>query len=312
MHGFTLLELTVTLALLMLVSGLVASTLGPWLVFQQRIDTEERLLTLRGRWEELLDHFALPIEAQTLRPALSLGPIELQDGQSLAEPAVREGLASLFGEAGGAVFEDGFHQGWTLRVSRGLISEESGVTLHYHVLAILSAGPNGHLDTGTRFDPETGALAVAGDDRGIRIDGLPRARRRLLALQAKLERAAGAWQAWFQTRYEGDAERDASVDYFSGPCPGAALTLAWDSAPDALPNGCGSAVSGTVLAAQLGLGPADIDDESGGTLLFDSASVFTRNPAQPDPTRQAPPYSAAVIGSLPGSETVQRIVLGVL
>jgi hypothetical protein len=296
----------------MLLSGLVAGSFGPWLLFQQRIETDTRLAALQSVWEDYLDQHAPEIEADSSSAGIALGGQALPDGISLSEPGVRDALAHALGLGGAALFEDGFHQSWQLRVSRGLTRTEQTVKLHYHVLALLSPGANGHLEPGTRFDPDTGALQLAGDDRGVRIDGLPKARQRLQGLQARLERAALAWQAWYQTRWQGDTERDASIDYFAGPCADDPLALAWDSGSDALPNSCGASIDGALIGGRLGLAPADLDDGAGGVLVFDSSSGLTRNPDQADPARRIPPYSAAVVGTLPGGEPLRRAVLGTL
>jgi len=186
------------------------------------------------------------------------------------------------------------------------------VLLHYHVIALLSAGANGRIEAASSFDPATGALKLAGDDRGVLIDGWPIARRQLAALELRLERASGVWQDWFRSRWEGDAERDPSIDYFSGPCPGDVLANAWDTAADALPASCGPGTDPAAAGARLGLAAGELLDPTGAALRFDANSSATRNPDHPDPGQRNPPYSAIVSGALPGGVVVQRAVLGTL
>lgn len=312
MTGFTLLELVVALGLLMLMSGLVAAGFSPWLAFQQDLDTAQRLEAQAGSWSAWLEHHAAELEGDPQQAGLPVDGNWLADGTSLADAGWRARLAAAFPGSGPALLEDGFHQPWLLRVSRSLVDSDHGVVLHYHRLALLSPGANGHLESGTRFDVDSGTLVLAGDDRGIVVDGAPIARRQLRVLESRLERAAAVWQDWFRARWEGDAERDPSIDYFSGPCPGDPLASAWDPASDALPPQCGADGDPAAPGNRLGLAAGELVDPGGAALHFDAVSDATRNPDNPDPGWRTPPYSAMVSGALPGGVQVRRTVLGTL
>lgn len=311
-RGFSLLEVLLALALTMLMSGLVAASFSPWLGFQQDSDTVQRLGTVQALWLAWLEAHADAVEQQGQAAALPLGDNLIADGTVFAGPAWPPRLALALGSAGAALVEDGFHQPWTLRVSQGLVRDDQGVALHYHVLAVLSPGANGHFEAGTRFDPQTGLLSLAGDDRGVLIDGWPAARRQRAVLESRLERAAALWQDWFRARWEGDPERDPSIDYFAGPCPDDLLASAWDGASDALPANCAGSTDPAAAGRRLGLSAGELLDPTGLPLGFDALSEATRNPDQPDPGQRAPPYSARVSGKLPGGVLIARTVLGTL
>ncbi len=307
--GFTLLELTVSLAVLMLLSGLAAASFTPWLDFQQKLDTDARLDTLQAAFADLLARSALQVMADPGRAVLPVGPQTLADGQVLTDPGLRTNLAQALHQPLN-LLEDGYHQSWVLRVSLGQTREEQGTPVRYRVLALLSPGANGHLEAGTRFDPALGTLVLAGDDRGVLIDGLPAARTAFLQVQDRVDRLAQALQSWFQLRWQGDADRDVSIDYFAGPCAGDALAPAWDSSADALPNGCGGVLDAGLLAPLLALQATDVADGLGGHLQVDNASAAVRNPDNPDAALRVPPYSVLVSAALPGGGQLRRSVLG--
>lgn len=310
--GFSLLELVIALSLLMLITGLVGASFSPWLSFQQTQETEQRLAQQQALWLAWLERHASEAEADPGRAGVPLGDVWLADGTVLSDAAWVDRLGAALAATGPALVEDGFHQPWTLRISRGLSRDEHGVLLHYHVIALLSAGANGQVEAASRFDPETGALTLAGDDRGVVVDGWPIARHQLEQLELRLERASGAWQDWFRSRWEGDAERDPSIDYFAGPCPGDVLADAWDTASDALPADCGPGSDPAAAGVRLGLTSSELLDPTGAGLHFDANSIATRNPDHADPGQRNPPYSAIVSGALPGGVVVQRAVLGTL
>ncbi|MDE3010042.1 MAG: prepilin-type N-terminal cleavage/methylation domain-containing protein [Pseudomonadota bacterium] len=310
--GFTLIELVVTLTLLMLLSAIVATGFSPWLAFQQALETDQRLAAQQQLWMAWLERHAGEVEQAGADPGLALGERWLADGTLLDAASWQLPLSAALGAAGPALVEDGFHQPWRMHVSRSLLRDERGIALHYHVLALVSPGANGRIEPATRFDAATGLLLLAGDDRGVLIDGWPLARQQLERLDARLERAGNAWQDWFRARWEGDAERDPSIDYFAGPCPGDPLASAWDGGPDALPPSCDAASDPAAPGLRLGLSIGELRDPTGAPLHFDANSAATRNPDQADPGLRIPPYSAMVSGGLPGGTRVQRSVLGTL
>ncbi len=307
--GFTLLELTVALALLMLISGLAAASFSPWLLFQQRIDTDARLVTLQAALLDYLDRDPQTVLGDADHAVLPVANREVANGSRLTDTALRASLAGALRQPDRAL-NDGFNQPWLVFVSRGLVRADSAGPVHYRVVALVSAGANGLIDAGTSFDIDTGVLTLAGDDRGALVDGYPAAQQRLVQVGARAERLAQALQTWFQLRWQGDADRDASIDYFAAPCAGDVLALAWDGGADALPNGCGQPIDARQLAARLALVPADLLDGIGGYLRVDNSSAATRNPDHVDPAQRLPPYSVVIEGDIPGGERVQRAVMG--
>ena len=310
--GFTLLELTVALGLLMLIGSVLAGTLTPWLAFEQGQDTEQRLLAAQQVWRDWLERHAADIERDPTQPGIPVGSAWLADGSKSDSPNLRSQLGQALGSSAPELFEDGFHRPWTLRISRGLARDQRGTTLHYHVLALLSGGANGQIEPGTRFEPDTGLLVLGGDDRGIVVDTWPAAVAQLEVLEQRLQRVAAVWQDWFRARWEGDAARDASIDYFAAACPGDPLANAWDTGADALPAPCAESDDPAAPGSRLGLSTDELRDPTGAMLRFDAHSGATRNPDRTDPGQNMPPYSAMVSGTLPGGVQIQRAALGTL
>lgn len=308
-QGFTLLEVTVTLALLMLLTGLATAALTPWLAFQQRLDTDARLTRIAAALGTYLDQQALVVAQMPASAGLPLPGGLLADGTVISNPAQRQALAQAL-HLSAADLDDGFHQPWMLHATALLTTVVEGVVLHYRVLAVVSPGDNGHPEPATQWNAATGGLVLAGDDRGVRVDGLPVAQQAMVQVRQRVDRLATALQDWFQLRWQGDADRDVGVDYFAAPCPGSAVPTAWDGGAGALPGACAGWLDASQLAASLALAPGDLLDGTGAALRVDSRSPATRNPEQPDAALRAPPYSVQVHGALPGGGDVVRAVLG--
>ena len=309
-NGFTLLEMAIALVLMSMASVLVAGSFEPWLAYRQENLTDVRMQTL----------------AAAIAAAYLSDP-RREEGDNAAELALRGGILgdrmAVDGRtvaildarrASGGVHdgEDGFNRPFAILVSPRQTRQFDGVALSYHVVAVVSGGRNGHIEAATRLDPASGLLSLAGDDRGIVVDGF--AIERALAEESltRLQRVADAYQAYFRLRFLSDVRRDVAVDYFASACDGSAYADRWDAAgTDAMPSGCSEGVELVEASTRLlGLSDRDRLDAWGQPVRIDNASVAVRHPDNPDLAMTLPPYSARVFTVLPGGGQLPVGVLG--
>lgn len=91
----------------------------------------------------------------------------------------------------------------------------SGVRVYYHQLYAVSAGRNGKFEATSKIDPVTGALALAGDDRGVTISGLELQQRKFIETQQRLQTAAAIYERYFTMRYLSTNTREVVYNYFT-------------------------------------------------------------------------------------------------
>jgi type II secretory pathway pseudopilin PulG len=308
--GFTLIEIVLAIFLLLLATSLVAATFGPWLVFTQGLQTERKLGEIQRALDAAYRDAAWEVDAEPeARLVLAHGAIESAVVADSNTFAPIEGYAAL---SAAQMAGDGFNMPHRVFVSKQIRRAVAGTILSYHVIAIVSMGKNGVLDAGTRFDAEQGLLRLGGDDKGVVIDGYPIARGNYEQTLLKLNKLAGIYQVYFQTRYLADTQRDAAVDYFAGACSGSSAESLWDGGEGAARNTCGTEMPLDPEESQrvFGMAPGDITDAFGQRLRLDNASVHTRNPENPTAGMSSPPYSAILSATLPGGVALQVSVVG--
>lgn len=309
------------LAVLMPLLLFTLDVLGPMLAFQGGQDTRRRLEELRTAVESAYREHAAVVDAEA-QPVFRLpsgtlqsSAIDAATGRCLSDAATFAPLARWLAVSPGPAHRDGYGAPLCVFVSPRRGRAIGGVELHSHVLAVVSPGPDGRVEVGagcrTGLD-EDGRLALCGDDEGVRIDGHAIAADLLARTLARLQLAADAYRGYFQARALADAARDIAVNYFASA---AAPAGRWDTDGAISLSGCDGTAPRALAdgaAATLGLSAADAVDAWGGALRLDNCSESVRSPRHPDPARQLPPYTAAVLATLPGSVELRVSVLGSL
>ncbi|WP_262421473.1 type II secretion system protein [Paraburkholderia sp. UCT31] len=231
-RGFTLLEIVVSMALMALISVVLASTLGPWMKLKQKIDTDHKLSDLQSSLTLLYSANAMTAEDSS-GAAVSLaagGQIVSSsiggDRRCQNSAATWQAMAPYLAEGPTTARLDGGSNEFCIFVSPQLQTQQSGVTLYYHNIAIVSTGVRGMLDPGTGMDPSTGALSLGGDNAGVMVSGLSIQVAKLASTQNKLDTLATLYGTYFTTQYLANSARDISIDYFAAANP----TGLWDSA----------------------------------------------------------------------------------
>lgn len=301
LRGFSLVEVVIAVSIVSVMAAIAAAALGPWLAFRQGLETERRLKELAAAMEAAYRDNAIAMEAAS-GPVLAYPGGAIADG-TVAGDATFQAVARFSSLSSALLGRDGFNMPVRVFVSPRLSQTVGGVVLYYHMAAVVSGGRNGRIETGTAFDPATGRLTIAGDDKGFVLDGY-RVQRALYELTAsRMQRIVQGWQQYYQSRYLSDPSRSVSIDYFGRPGAPAAR---WDPGNAvAHTGGAPAAASAIGLGIALGLAAADMTDAYGNGILADNSSTATRNPGHPDPAMAAPPYTARVIAQLPGGAVLE-------
>lgn len=243
--GFTLIEVVIAIALIVLLTTVLLSSFGPWLRYKQRLDTETRLRDVGQSITALYKANAGDVDnserASTLTTSAfgsTVGAMLLRDGRAFNSncPAVagtfdaaetvtnsiESNLAPLQPYAATPVANiarDGFNNGICIVVSPLQSATINGAKVQYHAVAVIALGESAKLDTATTFGPDasgrwTLSLDPAGANRGIVVDGYQIQVDNIKLTSERLARFAKAYETYFNVRYLMHPSRDITLDYF--------------------------------------------------------------------------------------------------
>lgn len=308
--GFTLVEVIIAVGIIVAMIAIFEPQLAFYAKHAQKIDTENRLKQLQEALTTAYRENALSIDDAPTN-TFDLGATTLVTGQATA--AEMSQIASYAGASPGDISLDGFKQPFQIFVSNPLSKQWDGVTLHYHVIAVVSMGADADsagrrgVDPNTRFDPNTGILNLGGDDMGVVVDGYGIESGLARESRDKMISIANLYANYFQTQYLANVNRDVSVDYFARR----GTNSNWDTTSQ-IQNTAGGTLSvvSANLAATLGIGPSDYTDAYGQTIQVDNSSPQVRNPDNPNANLQTPPFTAAIQTALPGGDVMRVGVSG--
>jgi prepilin-type N-terminal cleavage/methylation domain-containing protein len=320
-RGFTLTEIAIVLAVLVPLVLFVLDVLGPMLAFQGGLDNRRQLADVRQAFVAAYRDNALSVDgdagARFVLPEGTIEPVlpDAASGRCASAPATFAPLARHLTQSASTAFRDGFAAPMCVLITPRLARNVSGVDVFYRIIAIVAPGQNGRLDTVAGCSTglsAAGELTLCGDDEGVLVDGLNIASELLRQTLARMQAVAGAYQAYFQMRAQGDAARDASINYFAS---GGTPAQRWDSSGAMPLSACTGespllAAGGSPPAAVLGLSPADVTDPFGQVIQYDNCSNAVRNPQNTDAALQSPPYTAAIVTRLPGGAQLRVTAVG--
>lgn len=239
--GFTLVEIVIAIALVLMITAVVTQGLGPWIKFKQRLETEQNFKDLVQATTALYKANAYNIDntdpVGTAPPSpTSIGPNgalslptasapanQFQTDCTAGDPAdttsIKETLRPLQPYLSKSVLElaqDGFNNKICVLVSKRQYRDVNGARLFYHSVAFISRGDNTTLDAGTTF-VDNGAgmtLTLAGDDTGQMVDGFKIALENYQVTLTRLQKLTLAYETYFHIRYLTKSDRDISINYF--------------------------------------------------------------------------------------------------
>ncbi|MFM7459758.1 MAG: Tfp pilus assembly protein FimT/FimU [Burkholderiales bacterium] len=308
--GFTLLEVAVAVALVGLMLVVAIAELSPFLRAPSESDIKERL----DRNALILAYFyqqnATAIETNAAQ-SFGIASLIADNTNGVGAPATLTMLTTIANTQGVSVNDlvrdpkQGILQYFVS--PQQTVTLPSGAQFSYRRIAIVSPGYNSAIDAGTAFSA-AGQLTLGGDDIGRVVDGLVVLRPLVEDTLGRVQKLTTAYQNYFTNRYQANALRDVSVDYFAntGTTP-----ARWDAGGQIGSSGGNFVAANTLNMAQgLGLSNSDMTTQFGGAIEVDNSSNNTRNPDNTTAAMQIPPYSALVRTVLPGGFIYQQSAIG--
>lgn len=319
--GFTLVEILIGLALVTILTMMMFQAVSPWMNLRQKIETERRLEDVKDAIEMAYRVNAMDIESRsTADLRITTGGIPATVAPSTETNVAGErrcdahltapsALAPYLKDDANRSLTDGSRQPLCLFITPRLSQTREGVTIYYHVAAVVSPGNDGVISPTTNLNATTGVLTIGAgsDDIGVVINGFGIQYELFKDTQRRIERVADVYGAYFTARYLGNPSRDYSTDYF------VAAAAPFDSNPGAaaLPTGATWMTVNSRLL-NLGLGPneqvtpyeSSNDIEIANQKLDDAQVIFGVQVQEPA-TKSGlalPPYTALLRARLPGPD----------
>jgi prepilin-type N-terminal cleavage/methylation domain-containing protein len=303
-RGFTLIEVLIALVLVTLISVAIMGSLGPWLSFKEKLDTQHKLADAEAAIQLAYTANAMTVDSVganyiQLSDGAQMLASTTQNGRCVANQNTWQALSNFLPEGPRNSSLDGFQQPFCVFISNQLSAPGPGATVYYHNIAIVSLGTSGLLDPATSFDANTGALNVAGDNTGILVNGYAVQLDKLNQTQKQLDKIASTYETYFTSEYLSTASRDVTIDYFANSGSGA---LGWDA------NGSVMVTSGWT-AANTVLQPIGVSQQDAQTPYESNNVVLVGNTQEsldgatvrsPASNFNAPPYTALLAAPLPG------------
>ncbi len=317
--GFSMIELTVAIAMMSALTAAIYTFLGPQLKWKSRADTDNRIALLKNGLETAYRQNIVSIDGDA-QARLNLGvagiiaPV-LPDGQGYCQPpaGALAPIALLLRSSPDVAIRDGYGRNFCVLVGARAVIAYNGQNLPYHPVTILSGGPNARVEAGTTF--VGGQLTLAGDDIGVVVDTAGQAIAAYTRTMDVLARSAGAMQQYFGARYNADPARAPSINYFgcgAAACPPAGAAGGWDGA-NGLPTTCAGPVAMTTTAAGvIGLAREDVTDGYGQIIQYDNCGAGLRHPNNAAAAMQLPPFTAAAQTTLPDGTLMMQTAVGMV
>lgn len=308
-NGLTLIEVMVAITMV----GMLAYWLYPsYAHMLEGASKQESLRRLKDISQTLTAAYrvsAFEIDSEPTNVLMVGGQPVLTNGMAATETTLS--FAERFSaSSSGLLHRDGFSQPWRYFVSTRLANVVDGDTLFSHKIAIVSAGRNGRIDSGTLFDVATGTLTLKGDDVGAVVDGYDVQSEIHAATKKRLEKLATSYQAYFQTRFQSNANRNLNINYFVSGSRAATDASMFDVGGSVASSGGMEVPAQDLLGPTFGLSDNDFKDGYGNPITLDNSSDAVRTPDNANASMQAPPYTVKLKAQLPGASSVAVAVVG--
>lgn len=319
MSGFSMIELSVVIALMGILTAAIYNFLGPQLKWKSRTDTDNRLTLLKNGLETAYRQNILSIDGDA-QAEFNLGAAGIiaavapnAQGYCLPAAGALAPIALLLRSSPDEAIRDGYGRNFCIAIDPRAVITYNGQNLPYHPLAIVSGGPNAQIEAGTTF--AGGQLTLAGDDIGVVVDTAGQAISAYAQTMNVLARASGAMQQYFSARYNADPARAPSIDYFgcgAAACPPGGASGGWDGA-NGIPTTCAAPVGmDTTVAGVIGLTRQDVTDGYGQILQYDNCGASLRSPGNATADMQLPPFTAAALTTLPDGTPLTQTAVGMV
>ena len=317
-RGFTLVEILIAMTLLTLISAFMLSSLGPWLAFKQKLDTDRKLMEVKALFSTIYERNAWTVETDPGPVFTFSGGVltnsPMNGATCVSQIAALNGLSQYFSDGLPAGEQDGHGNPFCILISPQLTQFYNGLPVYYHNIALVSMGRNAVKEAGTSINPANGALTLAGDDTGILITGFTIHSKKYQETADRLDRVAKLYEQYFTARFLSNPARDVTIDYFAAGNPSGS----WDTSGGTVPGtglfaGPGADPISSVLAS-LGIGP-----EEGQSAYEINNTMYVANFNETVPAGPAvrssvggtpPPFTAILYAPMPGGTNLVKIATG--
>lgn len=308
-RGFTAIEMMISIALLGILTYVTFPMIQQTFSAGNKQETISRLKMLRQTMVAAYKVNALEMDGEPGAQIVVGGAVVLTS--SLTATADTFAWANKYSALSPALlYKDGYGMPWRVFVSVRQENNVNGTLVYSHKIAFVSGGRNGRVDSGTGFDEATGQLTLQGDDMGDVVDGFDLQNELYEVTRKRISTLASAYQALFQTRFQGNANRDLNVNYFTNASRGSGDAAMFDTGGPVANTGGGEVAAKAILGPVLGLTSADFEDAYGHPILVDNSSDAVRTPDNSNSSMQAPPYTVVLKAGLPGGGVVTQAVIG--
>lgn len=221
-RGLTLIEVLISIALMSTISLVVIGALSPWLAMKSKMDTERKLQDIRNGMTALYSDNAMAVDTLdgdkkfrsfTVSTVSPPPPDDATYVSCNAQTTAFQVNAAYFAEPPTQMSIDGYKNPWCIDVSDIRSTVESGTTLWYRNIAVISTGPDGRRDSTTTFT--NGVLNLGGDDLGIVISGKEIQSKKLQDTLKRMTHIGQTYETYFTSRYLSNESRDIGLYYFS-------------------------------------------------------------------------------------------------
>lgn len=243
-RGFTLLEIVISIALLVMIIAVLMNGFGPWLTFKQKLETEQVLKDLQqattafyrtNHWNIVNAENAgtggpgafstatgtlstgTGPAASTIRTTCPGGSAGYDPSDTTAQEANLKPLEPYLSRSLKNVVSDGFNNVMCVLVSPRQVKMYQGAPIYYHSVAFIAPGNNTTIDENTQFvqDSDLGwVLSLGGDDAGITMDGFQVGLENYQISMNRIQRYAKSYETYFSIRYLSKKDRDYTLNYF--------------------------------------------------------------------------------------------------
>jgi prepilin-type N-terminal cleavage/methylation domain-containing protein len=318
--GFTLSEMAIAITLMALLFPVIFEALGPALKYSARVETDSKIKEIKAALIAAYKDNSTAIESEgaarfttsdgsmiPVLPAQTGGRVCLGTADNL------KAISRYLQTSANAAFRDGFGKSFCVYITARQNFTLYGNVLTFHSVAVVSAGSNGTIETGTSMSSD-GILTTAGDDIGVVVDGRTLMADKVMTTMAQITKVADAYGIYFSSQFLSNSMRDVSIDYFSvGDRNGNKRSVSFDLngvMPNTLNQGARMNVGSPSPMTVLGLTLADVTDAFGNVLYIDNSSDAIRSPDNTSSSLRRPAFTAQVYTILPNGGRLLQTVVG--
>lgn len=325
--GFTIIELLVVTVTLIILTAVMSKGLSKLYKWYEKQQTEKRLNAIEQGLEAYYKSQAFLVDSNARDQLFIQWPgsnvrVTINNNTNIDSTPMANLLArGYIALAPAEIEKDGFKNPFRIFISNRL---NNGL-VQYKVIAIVSPGPNGILETS--FNSNDGTLVVGGDDMAVVVDGETIEYNKYQDTLERMKKYVHYLSDFFFLAYSSDPSKNIAIDHFinarRNQSPPSDDQQAENELVDinGFPNSCNISSNCLATAQQLGIsiGSGSIADQTSAWYIsgnqnqtyiyIDNDGNNVRSPDNPNSNMSAPPYTARVVTNTPwGSQIILTAV----